>query len=429
MPLFDALQGAFQQPTNQPQDSIGAALQVPGMGPPASQAEFNQRKQGWSQALQDPALMSGLFQFGLAMMSPGQVGQTSTGHVANALSRGANAVTTTQQLQQKNQLAQQEEARKARSSDAQANLAEAYTRKADAELATNPENMKRSEQIHSLEVTRLNKQIQVLEQQGKKVEAEILKGERDRTLQASKDKVDIDYKKQLTAESKARTDNVGTNTKAAKNEWAETSSKIGDGQTLIRRHNKVTNESQTFILSTPSPDQIDDAIFNARMSAKRDGKELSADDEENIRAKMLTPEIKQVDLPAGNAPLGDGPALGSGVPANTSQEELMAANPNLKMPGQNRPASPATPSSQGEGRKADFTIKAGRVLYPDGKVFQPTTAGQDFKEGLKRAKEEIFELSRMRTNAKDPADKERLTKRILARRKELREKFGSKQDK
>lgn len=427
MPLFDALQNISQ---GAPQPDLGGTLtqQLPGMGPPASQAEFNQRKQGWSQALQDPALMSGLFQFGLALMSPGPVGQTGTGHVANALGRGANAVTTTQQLQQKNQLAQQEEARKTRSSDAQANLAEAYTRKADSEQATAPLKARRETEQHELNIKRLNVQIKTLEAQGRKAEADIVRAELDAAEKPAKDQAELDYKKALTAESQARASNLKTNTNVVKNSWSKTVSKMADGQTMVSMYNKATGESKEYILTRMTPEQIDNALFEAGQQAKMRGETLSKEETEKMRAEMMTPKVEEVPRPAGSAPaIG----IGGGEDNPGDAEHLSSAEARalgiepMAVAQAGGPASPAKPS-QGQERKADFIVKPGRVLLPDGQVFQPTTAGQDFKERLKRRKAELREWSIMRNNATGE-DKERLTKKVQGLMRDFQRDFGSKE--
>src|SRR5690606_4028471 len=158
------------------ENPIGSAL-IPGMSPPASQTVFETRKQGWAQTLSDPAFLAGMFQFGTALMSPGPVGQTSSGHVANAMNRGFGAMNSVQQQNRDFGLKQQEVEGKNQMREAQIRQANAYTKKAEADVEDLPAKRKHETATRELEIAKLESQIASYEKAGLKYESEALKRE------------------------------------------------------------------------------------------------------------------------------------------------------------------------------------------------------------------------------------------------------------
>lgn len=406
---------------------IGAAF----LTPPSSDSEFEQRKSGWGQLLQNPMLMAGLFQFGNALMQTGPVGQTSSGHIANALSQGMGAMGATALMQRQNMLQQQEFDRKARITDAQARQADVYTRKAEDDLLHAPEARQREAEQAASNKSLTEARIRASDASTNKsnVEASLLPEQR---------RMEAEYRRALIKQANAVAENykVKANTGGGNsNQWTTTKQYDKDtGVLTVINTNKATREQTGFTIRNPlSETQISQAISDENFSRRvADKPVMTAEEETALRAKLSTQEIKPLNIgptAGSNTPQSGSPAPAGGVTSSNGIDytSMLENNPRLKMPGSGAPSAPTPSQGQAaaQAQAPNPVLKVdpntGKVFNQDGSIFSfaPSFDPDKSRNDLNAKRIQLYEETRRRDNAKTPEDKARIQKNVDFLKKEL----------
>lgn len=92
-------QPQLPQAPMQASTNLGALMQ-PQAAPPATPEAHQALKSTWIEALSRPEVQAGLMQFAMAAFQPPSPGQSSLGHVANAVSKGGQAIERLQTREQ-----------------------------------------------------------------------------------------------------------------------------------------------------------------------------------------------------------------------------------------------------------------------------------------------------------------------------------------
>lgn len=119
-----------------------APQQMEGVGPPKDQAEFQNRVSAWQQfqdrVKNDPSFRFGLMQAATHLMQPINPGQTTLGHIGQALSTGTQSYALANQAMSREQATQRELTMKEAESGAKVEQSKASTKLTNEQAATEP---------------------------------------------------------------------------------------------------------------------------------------------------------------------------------------------------------------------------------------------------------------------------------------------------